>query len=200
VVAMLEHPWNIVYLVCFVVYASIRHVFEKRTRGSEKATRQIDGLEKTLLGIVMLGALLLPVLYLFTPLLGFADYSLAPFAQWFGLGVMLTALWMFWRSHADLGLNWSISLEIRVGHSLVTDGVYRAIRHPMYASIWLWSVAQGLMLENWLAGWSALVTFAPLYFLRTPREERMMCEAFGEGYRQYMTRTGRLLPRIFSRG
>ena len=196
---MLDHPWNVVYLVGFVVYASTRHVFEKRARGNEKTLRQIDGLEKTLLGIVMLGALLLPILYLFTPLLGFSDYTLPPFVPWFGLGVMRTALWMFWRSHADLGLNWSISLELRVGHSLVTDGVYRSIRHPMYASIWLWSVAQGLMLENWLAGWAAVMTFAPLYLLRTPREERMMCEAFGEEYRQYMTRTGRLFPRIFSR-
>jgi len=65
----------------------------------------------------------------------------------------------------------------------------------MYASIWLFGLAQGLLLENWLAGWSALVTFAIMYFVRTPREERMMCDSFGEDYRDYMRRTGRLLPR-----
>ncbi len=81
---MLDHPWNIVFLVGFVVYASIRHVFEKRTRGEEKVVRRLDGLEKGLLAIVMLGSFLAPVLYLFTPLLGFADYSLPARAPWIG--------------------------------------------------------------------------------------------------------------------
>ncbi|MEE9127132.1 MAG: protein-S-isoprenylcysteine O-methyltransferase [Planctomycetota bacterium] len=193
---MLDHPWNIVFLVGFVVYASIRHVFEKRTRGEEKVVRRLDGLEKGLLAIVMLGSFLAPVLYLFTPLLGFADYSLPALAPWIGTAIMLTALWMFWRSHTDLGQNWSITLELRRDHTLINHGVYRRIRHPMYLSIFLWSICQALMLENWLAGWSALVTFAPLYLVRTPREDALMCEHFGEEYRDYMARTGRLIPRM----
>jgi protein-S-isoprenylcysteine O-methyltransferase Ste14 len=35
-----------------------------------------------------------------------------------------------------------------------------------------------------------------MYFVRTPREEEMMSRFFGEEYRQYMLRTGRLLPRV----
>ena len=112
---------------------------------------------------------------------------------------MVTALWLFWRSHVDLGQNWSVSLEMRERHQLVTDGVYRFIRHPMYASIWLWSLAQGMLLQNWFAGWSLVPTFAAMYFIRTPREERMMCDAFGDEYRHYMRRTGRLFPRIRKR-
>jgi protein-S-isoprenylcysteine O-methyltransferase Ste14 len=90
-------------------------------------------------------------------------------------------------------------LEIRQGHVLVTGGVYRFVRHPMYASIWLFAIAQGLLLGNWLAGWSGVVTFAPLYIIRTPREERMMRDFFGDEYGVYMRRTGRLLPRLFAR-
>src|SRR5262249_32252909 len=133
--------------------------------------------------------------YVFTPWLGFADYHLPPFAPWCGAALIVGSLWLFWRSHADLGLNWSQTLELRKGHQLITHGVYRSIRHPMDASIWLWCVGQGLLLENWLAGWYALASFAVLYFVRTPREERMMCEAFGEEYREYLSRTGRLFPR-----
>jgi protein-S-isoprenylcysteine O-methyltransferase Ste14 len=65
----------------------------------------------------------------------------------------------------------------------------------MYAAIWLWAVAQGLMLENWLAGWSVAPAFAAMYFLRTPREEKLMLEQFGEAYREYMKRTGRVAPK-----
>jgi len=107
------------------------------------------------------------------------------------------ALFLLWRSHADLGLNWSATLRIRQEHSLVTDGIYRHIRHPMYAAHLLWAIAQGLLLENWLAGWVFLVTFVPLYLLRVTKEEKMMLEQFGLEYRLYISRTGRIIPRIW---
>src|SRR6185503_11485608 len=133
-----------------------------------------------------------PMLYLFTPWLSFADYHLPGWAPWCGSVIMIVAIWLFWRSHADLGQNWSITLEVRKGHEVVNRGVYRLIRHPMYASIWLWGVAQGLLLQNWLAGWSAFIMFGIMYFLRVDREEEMMCEFFGDQYREYMEDTGRL--------
>jgi len=189
-------PWNIVYLLGFIVFYRIRHVFIRRTKAETKSLSQFDGLEKCLLFLMFPPTLLLPVLYLFTPLLAFADYRLPALVPWFGAAIMAASLWLFWRSHVDLGQNWSVSLELRDGHQLVTHGVYRTIRHPMYASIWLWAVAQGMLLQNWLAGWSVVPAFAAMYFLRTPREERMMRESFGDAYRQYVERTGRLVPRF----
>lgn len=144
----------------------------------------------------MVGGLIVPALYLFTPWLAFADYRLPAFVPWCGTLVMAIALLLFWRSHADLGSNWSITLELWKGHALVRHGVYRHIRHPMYAAIWLFSFSQALLLENWLAGWSAIVAFAPMYFFRVPKEEEMMCERFGAAYVDYMRQTGRLWPRL----
>lgn len=75
--------------------------------------------------------------------------------------------------------------------------VFCTIRHPMYASHLLWGIAQALLLHNWIAGLAGLITFLPLYFLRIPHEERMMPHHFGEQYRAYCARTGRILPRLF---
>jgi len=190
---------NIVFLVGFIVYVTIRGVFERRARINEKMVRRLDAVEKTLLIFVGVGSLLLPVLYLFTPLLAFADYRLPVFAPWLGTALMIAALWLFYRSHADLGKNWSVTLELHKGHQLIRRGIYRSIRHPMYMSILLWGLSQGLLLRNWLAGWSALATFSVLYVVRTPREERMMIEFFGEEYLNYMRQTGRIFPRIVGR-
>jgi len=187
---------NIVFLVGLIVYVTIRGVFERRARIKEKMVRRLDAVEKTLLIFVGVGSLLLPVLYLFTPLLAFADYRLPVFAPWLGTALMIAALWLFYRSHADLGKNWSVTLELHKGHQLIRRGIYRSIRHPMYMSILLWGLSQGLLLRNWLAGWSALATFSVLYAVRTPREERMMIEFFGEEYLNYMRQTGRIFPRI----
>lgn len=192
-------PWNIVFLVGWLVFYRIRGVYVKHTKHETKTVRHFDRTEKLLLAGMVPPTLLLPMIYLFTPLLNFANYPLPPAAPWIGAAVMIASLWLFWRSHADLGKNWSVSLEIRDGHQLVTDGVYRYVRHPMYSAIWLWAVAQGLLLANWLAGWSMVPAFGAMYFLRTPREERMMCETFGDAYRDYMQSTGRLWPRLFRR-
>jgi|SRR5688572_1235212 len=189
-------PWNIVFLVGFIAYVIIRGVFAQRSKGNVKALSRSDRREFILIVIMAIGSMILPIVYLFTSLLRFADYRLPSFIQSVGAILMVVALWLFWRSHADLGTNWSRTLEIQKGHQLVTHGIYRSIRHPMYASIWLFSLAQGLMLENWLAGWSAFVAFAILYFVRIPNEERMMSEFFGQQYDDYMSQTGRLLPRF----
>ena len=183
------------FLLGFALYVGIRAFYKQRTKSNQITIRRMDSMEKVLLILLIPGALLLPLLYLFTPWLGFADYRLPGGADLGGLLLMAAALYLFWRSHADLGENWSQTLEIRTGHQLVTHGVYRSIRHPMYASLWLWFLAQSLILQNWLAGLYPLVAFGLMYFIRTPREEQMMQEFFGEQYVDYMRRTGRILPR-----
>ncbi|HOO53782.1 MAG TPA: hypothetical protein PLX30_06035, partial [Methanothrix sp.] len=59
----------------------------------------------------------------------------------------------------------------------------------------LWAVAQLLLLQNWIAGPAFLVASIPLYVARIPREEEMMLDQFGDEYRRYLERTGRVVPR-----
>jgi protein-S-isoprenylcysteine O-methyltransferase Ste14 len=188
--------WNLVYLAGLVIYIAIRGVFGGRTKRNEKVASRVDWRDRALVGIVFIGNIVLPALYLFTRWLDVANYPLPIFVPWCGTAIMIIALWLFWRAHADLGLNWSITLEMRKDHELVTRGIYRRIRHPMYAAIFLFAIAQGFLLHNWLAGWGGFVSFTALYLFRVGREEKMMREFFGEPYRDYMQRTGRLLPRL----
>ena len=97
---------------------------------------------------------------------------------------------------ADLDRNFSPQLEISESQSLVTDGVFTHIRHPMYAAHILYSIAQALLLQNWIVGPSAFVSIIGTYVLRTPREEKMMIEHFGKEYQAYMKHTGKIIPRF----
>ena len=58
-------------------------------------------------------------------------------------------------------------------------------------------IAQALLLSNWIAGCAGPAGFGILFFGRVAREERMMLETFGDSYRAYMARTGRVFPSIF---
>ena len=63
--------------------------------------------------------------------------------------MLVAAGWLFWRSHADLGRNWSVHVRVREGHTLVTSGVYSWIRHPMYAALLLAAAGLISVLHNW---------------------------------------------------
>lgn len=106
-------------------------------------------------------------------------------------------LWFFYRSHTDLGTNWSITLEVREQHRLITRGVYRRIRHPMYSALVLYSIGQALVIPNWVAGPANLSAFVVLLALRMRAEERMMADEFGAEYAEYSARTKRLVPGVW---
>lgn len=166
-----------------------------RRRGEIEEGR-ITPLEAVLMTLNLWGTILAPILYLGNNRwFAFADYSLPTWAGFVGAICLATAIALLIRAHADLGRNWSPTLEITKGHRLVTRGIYGIIRHPIYAAVWLTVVAQALMIENWFVGFSGLAVYVPVYLTRVPAEERMMLDRFGDEYRAYMERTGRILPR-----
>lgn len=175
-------------------------VFLRWPHGRRSATVKIcedrkDAREGALLGIAALGSTFLPILWLTTNLFAFAAYPLRSVPFGLGLVFMLAGLWIFHRSHVDLGTNWSVTLQMREDHRLVTTGVYARVRHPMYSSLLLLGIAQLLFLPNWLVGPAYLVSMGVLYVIRRPHEEQMMVDAFGDEYREYRQRTGALFPR-----
>ena len=132
-----------------------------------------------------------------TGLFSFAEYALSSGPLVAGVMCLVIGLWLFYRSHADLGTNWSITLEVREQHRLITQGVYSRIRHPMYLALALYSIGQALVIPNWVAGPSNLIAFAILCALRVRAEERMMVEEFGDEYAAYSARTKRLIPGVW---
>ncbi len=185
----------------FIRFAQVRKAGAGRGSASSRFNEYVkSGMEWLPLLLDFAGRQLVPLIYIFTPWLSFADYQLPSIAflvlTLAGAALFVIAMWLLWRSHADLGKNWTPAVEHLQGQRLVTEGVYHRIRHPMYAAHWLWSIAQLLLLHNWVAGLASVVCFIPFTWLRVTAEEKMMLESFGEEYRVYMQRTGRFLPRF----
>jgi protein-S-isoprenylcysteine O-methyltransferase Ste14 len=199
---MLHLGLQITWLALLIVGAVVRGVFVRRYGRPRISDDLNTGVDKVLLLLSGVGMQLIPIVYLLTGWLDFADYGL-PAAASLALGVVgalvfAVGIWLLWRSHADLGRNFAPTLQIVEDHTLVTDGVFRRVRHPMYLAHLLWAIGQVLLLQNWIAGPAFLVVQIPLYLRRIPAEERMMLEEFGDEYREYMKRTGGLFPRFGS--
>jgi len=186
-----------IWVFGLAAWCLVRYPFERRARRLAVARRIDRARERVLVAIAWCGLVVTPLAYALSGAPSFADYAFQPIQGFAGALVLCGALWLLWRSHQDLGRQWSTMLEIRDQHRLTTGGIYRRLRHPMYAAFWLWALAQALLLPNWIAGGAGLVGFGALFFGRVGREERLMLETFGEEYRAYMARTHRIIPGIY---
>jgi protein-S-isoprenylcysteine O-methyltransferase Ste14 len=188
---------KIIWVLGIVTWYVIRYPFERRAKrvrvvGDSRSTSERIGLLAATLGLGVI-----PAFYVATALPQWAERPAPPWAVVLGSLVYGAGLWVFRRSHKDLGKNWSITLEIRDQHRLVSNGVYQRVRHPMYSAFWLMAVGQALLLPNWIAGLAGPVGFGVLFFLRVGKEERMMLQTFGDEYRAYMQRTKRIIPGVY---
>lgn len=192
------NPWvaKVIVLVGTLVMMAIRAPHGQRSRRVKVAKSYKTPLENGLLVLASIG-FLIPLIWIASPAFSFAEYPLRTVPLVAGVVCFVIGLWLFYRSHADLGTNWSITLEVREQHQLITQGVYRRIRHPMSSALFLYSLGHALVIPNWVAGPSNVVAFAVLFALRVRPEERMMMDEFGAAYAAYSARTKRLLPGVW---
>ena len=180
-----------------VAWSVIRYPFERRAKRVRVVSNRRSPSETVGLASALLGLAILPGFYVATGIPAAADYPARPWAVVVGAMLFIAAMWVFRRTHKELGRNWSITLEIRDKHELVCGGPYALVRHPMYTSFLLMGLGQAFLLSNWAIGLVGLIGFAILFFLRVDKEERMMLEVFGQRYRDYMERTKRIIPYLY---
>ncbi|AFZ28847.1 Isoprenylcysteine carboxyl methyltransferase [Gloeocapsa sp. PCC 7428] len=193
------NPLNskIIFIIGMMLWLIVRIPYQRQQKQNTIVDDRKTIQEKAIRLLLLIGILFLPLTYVLSPWLNFANYDLPIWAHHLGIATLVPALWLFWRSHRDLGENWSSTLQIREGHTLMTHGVYQNIRHPMYASVLLLCIAQALLLPNWIAGLSGFVSFSIAYATRVDREEQMLLNRFGDEYEVYRQRTKRLIPYVF---
>jgi protein-S-isoprenylcysteine O-methyltransferase Ste14 len=192
------NPWiaKATMLVASVVMIAIRAPHGRRSRGVKVVKSRKGTMETVLLTLAWLG-FFVPLIWIASPAFSFAEYPLRTGPLIAGIAFLAVGLWFFHRSHADLGTNWSITLEVREQHRLITEGVYGSVRHPMYMALLLYSVGQALVIPNWVAGPAYLIAFGILFAFRVRAEERMMLDQFGDQYAKYAARTKRLVPGVW---
>lgn len=191
-----EMHYKIIWGVLFVVFTLIRVPHAKMNKSNVNKTTKGKAREGILVFIATVGMMIFPLIWAFSNMFHKADITMPQSLRMAGAIVALLSLWLFYEVHKTLGKNWSPVLDIRENHTLVREGPYKRIRHPMYTQIWIWVFAQHFITANWIVGLTGIVSWAILYFIRVPREEEMMVEEFGEAYLEYKKQTGRVFPKF----
>lgn len=194
---MEEYILKAAFVLAFMAYCAVRVSFSRRSKQHQPVRSYRTTAEEMKIFIVWVFMALLPFLCVFTPWFNRFSWDIALWGRVTALVLLALNVGFFYHIHKQLGNNWSPVLEVKEKHQLVTAGVYKYIRHPMYTQCWIWVLLQGIVLGNWLVELTGIVAWGFLYFTRVGHEEKLMLETFGEQYRQYMQRTGRLLPLFF---
>jgi protein-S-isoprenylcysteine O-methyltransferase Ste14 len=194
-----ERPFQIALCILYSGYTLLRAHY-RRAAGRPWIAERPTGIDGVMLALLIPYEVLGFALYLLAPQwLAPGALPLPPWLRWTGVVPGLAALALFGWSHHSLGANFGRSLQIRDGHSLVTSGPYRWVRHPMYTAFYLLHAAVFLLSANAILGLTWVAGLTLVLAVRVRREERMMLRAFGPAYRRYMSRTGRFLPRLSAR-
>jgi protein-S-isoprenylcysteine O-methyltransferase Ste14 len=92
--------------------------------------------------------------------------------------------------------SWRFRAELDAGHQLATGGPFRLLRHPIYMGLNLLALGSALWVPAPVM-WAALVLMALGGDLRGRAEERLLGQAFGREYGEYLERTRRFIPRVY---
>jgi protein-S-isoprenylcysteine O-methyltransferase Ste14 len=115
-------------------------------------------------------------------------------AGWVTLAVAALMIWHVMAVNAYLS-GWA-RLQADRGQVVVTEGLYRYVRHPMYLGVILAFAGMPLLLASWWALIPAVLIVA-LFVYRTAREDRMLMAGL-PGYQEYAEQVRyRLLPGIW---
>ena len=122
------------------------------------------------------------------PALRLTDDLLTP------LGLSLATLWCY----SVMGSAWRMGINEKEKNSLVTQGPYRSIRHPIYLFQIIMLAGAALLLPTLL---SLLILLLHLIcvLIKAADEESYLLTVHGQQYSDYLSRTGRLFPKLLRR-
>ena len=198
---MNENIFRVLAAVILFTGIGISSYFRRKAdrETGEKISRKVDG--TALMTVIKIGGLLLwfsPLVYLLNPSwMAWSKIGLPDWVRWLGVGIGVLCVAMIYWLFSSIGNSISPTSATRKQHRLVTSGLYRWVRHPLYTVGSSLFIAFGMMADNWFIAILGVLAFIAMAS-RTPKEEANLIEKFGDEYREYMKHTGRYLPKLKS--
>lgn len=192
-----EIPFRVALVIVIVLTMAVTvyHRLQAAASGESISHREEGYLFASVLRLAGLGLWIATFAYLIAPdFVQWAMFPLPTWVRWIGVGSgACCSILMYW-TLSSLGKNLTDTVVTRAEASLVTHGPYRWVRHPFYVTAALLMASVTVLTASWLIGLFSLLVLM-LLAVRTPKEEQMLIERFGQQYLDYRARTGRFWPR-----
>lgn len=194
-----ENAFRVILPLLIVAFAAHRGYYVKTYSKPEDATlkKREEGIVSKIAGVLGMIGFISLLIYVINPAwLAWASLSLPAWLRWAGVGIAVLGFALLQWAQMSLSNSWSDMPRMMKEQTLITSGPYHSIRHPIYTAFILILGSTLFISSNWLIGlcWLGMTTLEVIS--RIGFEESLMVEYFGEQYREYMKRTGRLFPKL----
>ena len=193
---MEEVIYKITLAILLIGFFLVRAPSVMKASKTEKTEEKKPSRERFMVFLNFIGMMLIPFVYILTAWLDAFNYPLPELIRLFGIALNISGLIFLTWIHRSLGQHWSMMLKLGEEHKLVTTGPYSRIRHPMYTYFYILVISTALISSNVIVGVLGILFWTCLYIIRINDEEEMLIQEFGDEYREYIERTGRLLPKF----
>jgi len=193
-----DQPFRWFFIAIFLGAISISSYFRRRARqAGGTIPRASEGNRSAFLRLLVAAPLFLSFIgYMLNPRwMEWASLSLPTWLRWVGVVAGLAMLPLLYWVMISIGKNISETYLTKEGHTLVTHGPYRWIRHPLYTYATLAFVSLGVVASNWFIMAIALVAFLGIALYVVPKGESELVRKFGAAYQEYQRLTGKFTPR-----
>ena len=194
-----ETIFRIIVPLIIVLFVAHRGYYVARLSQPENETlkKRKEGPASTFAGLLSVIGFVTVIAYTANPnWMAWASLPLSLWMRWAGVGTVVLGFILLQWAQNTLGKNWSDRPRMLKEQSLITSGPYQFIRHPIYTAFILILGSSLLISSNGMIGLSWIGMTVVEVASRIDFEESLMLEYFGDGYREYMKKTGRLLPKF----
>lgn len=183
----------IVVFGIILIYARVIKNFKDSKKQENKKKREVKSIVETLSMTLFFIVIMLIINFK----IGFYNYQNIYLDIFFLIiyiiGIIFNLLGRYY-----LGHNWGNNVIIYNNHILVNKGVYKIVRHPLYASI-IWMIyAVGVLFQNYVVIILNTIVFIPFMYYRAKQEEKELIKEFSE-YNEYKKNVGMFFPKILRR-
>ena len=182
-----------IFEITWIVWLISEVIFTRIFRSKLKASKGPDRNTLNLLWIAITLAITLGVLNSL-----FFEFPVAgAWLNYTGLGLMLEGMLIRFIAIYTLGKFFSVDVSIRDDHLLVSNGLYKYIRHPAYTGSLMTFTGFGLSMNNRVSLIIVVVPVLLTFLYRIKVEESTLLNQSGLEYSEYMKHTWRLIPWIY---
>jgi len=195
----METVFRVALPILIIAFAMHRGYYVKYHSRPEDATlkKREEGLASKISGVIGVIGFISMIAFIINPgWLAFGSLSFPSWLRWTGVALALAGFALLQWAQVTLGKSWSDTPRMLKEQTLITSGPYQFIRHPIYTAFVLILGSTLLISANWFIGLAWLGMTVLEVTSRIGFEESLMLEYFGDQYREYMKKTGRLLPRL----
>ena len=180
-------------LVSWFIFAGVFLMRKRPETTPDKASAP-----KSWVGLILQG-LGYPIVWIFRRSPAFSpvfdgQFVLNIILQIFAVGLAMWSVWIVMSAISELGKQWSLEARVLEDHKLITSGVYRIVRHPIYTGMLGMLVATGLTLSNWMALVAGVIVLTLGTKIRTNFEEKLLHNAFGAEFDDWKASVPGLIP------